>query len=349
MDQVPEGRERSLVLGLLARRRGDLATAERHYVAAITADSEWSTPYVDLANLYFVQGDLQRAAAGYRKAQSLDENNAFAAANLAQTYIRLLHFGEADQELFRASELGYEQILRSRSAWLRGNVPVADMFLDKEEIQHVAREEARTRSKQAAQLLQTWRGDGWAGVSPWQVIALLGVLAAALLSRWRLAQVAFECSSCARIVCSHCTPLQRDARTHVCPYCDLDQPGFDRPEAVDFDAVPTEATRPRRQRPPRLVNRMPRWVGTLVPGAAHLTCGSPLAALGTALLACGSALTAGAIVMAGAERGSPWFASADAQGLRLAILLFFLAHLMGLLRLRRSWRQLGQTLAMERR
>ena len=139
------------------------------------------------------------------------------------------------------------------------------------------------------------------------------------------------------------------ARSRVCPFCDLNTPDLDCPVAVDADAPEGQPSRIRRVQPPRLVDRMPRWVGTLVPGAAHLACGAPLAALGTALLACGGVLAASAIVMAGAERGTPWFTAANTQALRLAILLFFMAHLTGLLRLRRSWRRLGRTFFMERR
>ena len=86
---------------------------------------------------------------------------------------------------------------------------------------------------------------------------------------------------------------------------------------------------------------MPRWIGTLFPGAADLTCGAPMAALGTLLLAWAALLTAHAVVQAGGDRTSPWFVAANAQALRLAVVVFFLAYLQGLLRLRRSWRRLG--------
>jgi hypothetical protein len=63
----------------------------------------------------------------------------------------------------------------------------------------------------------------------------------------------------------------------------------------------------------------------------------------TALVACGAVLAAGALVSLAGARAQPWFAAANAQGLRAAVLVFFLAYLQGLLRLRRSWRRLGQS------
>ncbi len=340
--EIAPGRERDLVLGLLARRRGDLDTAERHYGAAIAADPNWSTPYVNLANVYFSEGDMQRAAAGYRKAQSLAADNAFAAANLAQTYIRMLHFGEADEELARAATLDFDAITHRRAAWLDAQLPVLDMLLGPAEILRLSGDEVRANPRQAGVLLQAWRGSAWSGLSPWKAAAVLLALATLLGSRWRLRAVAYECVSCARLVCTHCTRTPRDSTARVCPYCDLNLPRFERTEAMEPEEAPSR--RPRRRPPPRLVDRMPRWLGTLFPGAADLACGAPLAATGTALVAWGAVLAAGAMVGMAAERTQPWFAGANAQALRVAVLIFFLAHLQGLLRLRRSWRRLGQSI-----
>jgi tetratricopeptide (TPR) repeat protein len=246
--EIAPGRERDLVLGLLARRRGDLATAERHYAAAIAADPNWSTPYVNLANVYFIQGDMQRAAAGYRKAQSLDADNAFAAANLAQTYIRMLHFGEADQELARAAGLDFGAVTRRRAAWLDTQLPVLDMLLAPAEVLRLAGDEVRANPRQAQLLLQTWRGTAWSGLGPWQAAAVLLALSMLLWSRWRLRGLAYECANCTRLVCAHCTRESRTSAARVCPYCDLNAPRIERLEAIDPEAPPRP--RPRRRAPP---------------------------------------------------------------------------------------------------
>ena len=335
---VSHGRERELVLGLLARRRGDLAGAESHYSAALAADPNWAAPYVNLANVYFVRGDMHRAAAGYRKAQSLEPDNPFAHANLAQAYIRLLQFGEVDQELHRAAELDFDRITQQRAAWLHGQIPVLDVVLGPKELLRLAGDEGRAKPQRAEMLLEGWRGAGWDGLSPWKTATVLLGLTVLLLSRWRARSLAFECRTCRRVVCSHCAP-RREGRAPMCPYCETPTPRFERNEA--YEGVLTHRSRPRHQQAARLVDRMPRWIGTIFPGAADLTCGAPMAALWTLLLAWAALLTAHALVQAGGDRTSPWFVSANAQALRLAVVVFFLAYLQGLLRLRRSWRRLG--------
>jgi len=344
---VPHGREREFVLGLLARRRGDLDGAERYYSAAITADPNWGLPYVNLANVYFARGNMQRAAAGYRKAQTLTPESPYAHANLAQTYIRMLHFGEADQELHLATELDFAKIKEKRAAWLHAQVPVVDAVLGPQEILRLASDEARAKPRRAELLLQNWRGSGWDGLSPLKTAAVLLGLVGMLLSRWRLRAVVFECTSCARLVCTHCAPASRDDRARPCPYCDLNTARLDRPQVIADDAPMVE--RKRKRAAPRLADRMPRWIGTVFPGAADLACGAPTAALWTALVAWAALLAVGGLVDAASDRAAPWFTAANTQSLRLAVLVFFLAHLQGLLRLRRSWRRLGQSAIPEGR
>ena len=335
--EVPAGRERDLALGLQARRRGDLATARRYYVGALRADSTWATAYVNLANVFFIAGDYDQAAAGYRSAESLAPESPLPYGNLAQTYIRMLHFKESDTELRAAAENGYDAVSTRREAWTHDAVPVLDVHLSAAELLRYARREARAKPEYASQLLLPWRGEAWRKapiqVAPWLLVAFAGVL----LSRLRYASWAFECGRCVRVACTHCAQSIRDTRTRICRQCDAEA-AFERPaSASNWSRRAADARSAKRLslQPPRMGDLAPAWLAALFPGGADLVTGSAKRAAWTALWAWCAVLATVALAHASAERSTPWFVSLHPTALRISVALFWLMWLSGLLRLRR--------------
>lgn len=333
---VPAGPERDLALGLQARRRGDQAAARRHYLSALQADSTWATAYINLANVFYISGDYRRAAAGYRSAQSFAPSSPHAHGNLAQTYIRMLQFKEADDELRDAADHGYKAISKRREAWSHDATPVLDARMGPRELLRYAHREARARPEHASQLLIAWRGEAWRNaplqMTPWLLVVFAGVL----LSRLRYASWAFECGSCVRVACTHCALAARDTRSRICRHCDA-AAEFERPARGRAWSPRTTDARGKKHlslRPPRMADTAAAWLALLFPGGADLVAGAARRAAWTALLAWCSLLAAVALAHASAERGAPWFVSLHPAALRVALGVFWLLWLPGLLRLR---------------
>jgi tetratricopeptide (TPR) repeat protein len=336
VERVAPGRERELVLGLLARRRGDGVAARNYYLASLLADSTWGSAYVNLANVFFLSGAVERASTGYRTALEWAPNSAIAHANLAQACIRLLNFDESDVELARAADLGFDAYKWRHQAWLRDNVPVVDIGLRAGELVGYAVHEARANPDRALQVLASWRGPAWGHLSPFKLPWVLLVLAALLFSPLSARALAFECMSCARVVCTHCT-RSREAEARLCPYCSI----LTVPAERGTGPTPSRRERPRGRlhlQPPRVANRGPAWTVALFPGAADLAAGAPQVSVWTALLAWAALLVASTAVHTAAQRTTPWFAAVDTQALRTAAVVFWLAYVPGLLRL---WRNRG--------
>ena len=314
--------ERDLVLGLQAARARDWSTARRYYSAAVQANPTWSMAYVDLANVFYAAGDHQRAASGYRTALTYPPESAHTHANLAQTYISLLQFDLADDEMNAATALQFERSLKQRAAWQRHEAPVFDILLPAETLRFVARAEVKARPERAQALLQTWRGSGWEHlprrIAPWVMFATALVLALP----WRLTKLAHACERCGRMCCPHCFGTDSDP-SPLCARCIVSDP-----------------TRPKRARQlrRRTTDDTPAWaaswIASIFPGAADLLRGRPVVALPTVLLA--SVALLGLTDAAEALRTDPtrWLLHGGGAA-RLAAVVFVCAYLPGLLQLRR--------------
>jgi hypothetical protein len=322
---APRRPEIDLVLGLQARRRGDFAAAHAHYVACLRADSTCAAAYVDLSNLYFRAGELERAAAGYRAAQALAPERSLPYANLAQTYIRMLHYGESDRELRAAAAHGFEAVARRRALWRDPDVPVLDMTRSRAEILQDARLEAGAEPLRVRRLLQSWRSPGWREVrldaAPW---LLLGV-ALMLGTRLRLRGLVSACPGCHGVLCAHCAAgADGEPLCGACETARLRHPG----RTFGFEATAAPVRR-------RVGPSTGRWMAGLFPGAADLVRGAPLAALAGTALGWTALLGVAAAVDAARLRVAPWYAGVDAPILQFGLVLFGLAWLPGLVRLRR--------------
>ena len=322
-----------IVLGMQARRRGDVETARGHYIACLRADSTCAAAYVNLANLFFRAGQYERAAAGYRAAQALDPSEPLPYADLAQTYIRMTHYEESDQELRAAAEHGFGDVSRRRGAWRDESFPVLDMTIAAPRLLQMARREAAARPEHARELLQTWQSAAWRGVRPDLAPWLLLGAAVLLLSRWRWRALAMPCPECGALRCAVCAASEGAEET--CPAC---QPARPRPSSRGDDVPSAEEVEPARRRPAHPRAFEGRWLAGLFPGAADVLLGAPFAALVAALVGWSALLAGATAIEAARSHAVPWYVGVDAGLLRGAALVFACAYLPGLVALRRRER-----------
>jgi tetratricopeptide (TPR) repeat protein len=339
-ERHPPAAAAELVLGLAARRRGDLDAARAHTVACVGLDARNAAAYVNLANLLYRSGDYERAAAGYRAAQSADPAAPLPHANLAQTYIHMIHYGEADAEQRAAAARGMLAVQQRREFWRDEACPVLDQTLTKTEILALARSEAERDRAAASTALQAWRSRPWQsvrlGVAPW----LLLLVAIWLVVPTRFRSVTRACAGCGTMVCTHCTSSDGDAP--LCTACVLEQhravarPEPEAPEDGDGEAAAVTVTPlPRR----RMGLASGRWMAPLFPGGPDVARGDALAALCTTLCAWAALLLVASRFGAARLHADPWYAAADLATLRAACITFFVLWLVGLLRLRRQPRR----------
>ena len=314
------------LLGIQARHRGDVDLAERRYIACLRRDSTFVPAYVNLANLFFYAGRYDRAAAGYRAAAIFAPADPVPRYDLAQAYIRMTHYAEADGELAAAAERGMAAAGRRESIWHDDALPVLDATLSKQQILDLARAEWARQPRPA--LLWSWRSASWRDLHPGVTIGLLVATVLLLAFGVRLRGTTVTCDGCGILLCAHCASLE--PAEDLCTPCVLGRPRAG-PRAPTAEEVPVPP-------PPRRVSLVSgRWVGVLFPGAVDLAAGSPLratlaiAAAWVALLGCrGLLLAADARTRAG-------LASPDAPLLSVGVAAVLVLWLIGLLRLRRLW------------
>jgi tetratricopeptide (TPR) repeat protein len=320
--------EVEMVLGLQARRRRDFETAQARYVACLRADSSAAAAYIDLSNLFFRSGQYERAAAGYRVAQAMRPNDPLAYANLAQTYIRMMHYGEADRELRAAAEHGMATVSERRAMWRDERQPVLDATLSKSELLQLARREAQGSPAACSTALRTWKSAPWRSVRPDVAPWLLLLTAALLACAGGLRSVTLACPGCGTVLCAHC--VAQAPADELCNTCQLARP------RSGVRALPAEGPAPPPRR--RVSLATGRWVAGLFPGAADLVRGAPIAAAVSVLAAWSGLLVAAALLDAARLAGAPWYLALDFRALQLAGIVVGGLWLAGLYRLRQRER-----------
>jgi tetratricopeptide (TPR) repeat protein len=312
------------LLGLRARRQGDYAVAQSHYVACLRQDSTFVPAYVNLANLFFYSGQYDRAAVGYRTATLFAPADPTPRYDLAQAYIRTTHYAEADGELAAAAERGMAAAERRASIWHDDARPVLDATLSKQQILDQARAEAQASPRFARTLLLSWRGAYLGGLRGEVDIASLLVVAVLLLFGLRLGGLTIRCSGCGTMVCAHCAG--QETQEPLCSACMLPRPRTGPREFGGEGAPPP----PRR----RMSLATGRWVGVLFPGAGDVARECPVRATLAIAAAWIGLLASGSLVDAARSRTSLWIASIDAPLLAATVILVLVVWLLSLLRLR---------------
>ena len=102
----PEDPDTLFTLGLIEKRRGNSAQAEKWYQRAISQSPEFSEAYSNLGNVYLARKETNAALTSYQKAVDLDPMKAAYHYNLSRAYSEEAFLsGKKDQEFQRARQL----------------------------------------------------------------------------------------------------------------------------------------------------------------------------------------------------------------------------------------------------
>ena len=253
--------ERQTALGLLATRAGATDNAAAHFLRSISIRPGESIAYVNLGNVYYLNGQYDKALEGYRKAEQVDSTDAVAQYNLAQAYIKTLLMSESSRALGRASQFGVNAVVESMAKPARARMPIYPRAFSNRELWRIARVEGETRNPGLlASTLANVTGQS-ARVSSWIAAAAL-TLMLVLRGVAKRKNLAFQCSNCGELACSKCC---EDARGSViCQACS------DVVAGVSSDKVVEALLRQRRQSVVVRRRRSMRWVTLWLPGLRHI-------------------------------------------------------------------------------
>ena len=230
--------ERHDVLGLLYTRREDYETAAWHFLRAIEIAPRDASAYINLGNVYYMQGRNEKALEGYHKAAQIDETDAVGQYNLAQAYIRTLLMAESSKALKNAAAAGIDEVRSSYAAMAQSSLQVYPKTYSAAELWRFARIEGKARTTDfLSDMLQPLTRFP-ARVSAW-LLACAAVLAMIISRILRNRGLTFQCSNCGNLTCDGCCADNGD--TLLCPNCAAVI------EGVSSDKVTEALLRQRRQ------------------------------------------------------------------------------------------------------
>ncbi|MBI4537585.1 MAG: hypothetical protein HY712_06475 [candidate division NC10 bacterium] len=254
-------------LGLLQKRRGELAAAEANLAEAVKLRPGWSFAHTGLGNLHFLAGRLKEAEASYQRAASI--HPAFAsAANLGTVYTLQMQLDKSSEWMTRSARLDIQAAALLARAGSSGRPAVV---MD-EPVPGTVLAAGLYEGDEDDVVAEGFWGRPLRGV---RVRWLAGVALVFLVAFWtharlRGGRVATRCQECGTPFCVHC---QSDFRERA--YCSPCAPVFRDREGVPAMvklARQREADGWSRQEARRTV-----WLGTLIPGGGWWYRGGVLA------------------------------------------------------------------------
>jgi len=284
-------------VGTLARREGDLDTAERELARAdqVRPHSVWTL--VNLGNVYFAREDYARARESYEAAAKAAPQAPEPHFNLAQTYTKQLMFTEANREQAAATALAFDRVRdMSRISAPQLNRTVMEAMPPVEALWDLGRRTAPERGLTAAQsnrylrFLRTLTPP--APFAIFFLVALFLVFAGLgqILGR---ALATLQCSNCQRVVCRRCVfRMQQRAFCEGCYAAVKDL------KSVEFTRILLTGRGSRAARRRTLLETLTTF---LLPGAGQMLRGASLSGFFAILIMVSAALLVvanGAIVSA---------------------------------------------------
>ncbi len=253
--------ERQTALGIVTMRAGETDAAAAHFLRAISIRPGAPIAYINLGNVYYLNGQHDKALEGYRKAEQADTSDAVAQFNLAQAYIKTLLMSESSRALARASQNGVEEILESFAVPARRLMEVYPRTYSSRELWRVASIEGQRRNPAVlASAVSSVTGQS-PRVSFW--IAVTTLLLALIIQRSRKTiRFAFQCSNCGELTCDGCCNEDRGAV--ICQACSKVVGG------VTSDRVIEALLRQRRQSVVVRRRHSIRWTTLWIPGLRHI-------------------------------------------------------------------------------
>ena len=271
--------EKQNALGLLAMRAGEEEQAVGHFLAAIEKQPDESIAYVNLGNVYFLNGRYDKALEGYRKAEQVNAADAVGQYNLAQAYIETLLMGESSQALKRAAQAGFDPIRDSFAERARATWTIYPRIYGAHEFWRMAAVEGRHENTKVF-------SSAWAsatGLSPRVgFIVMVGAIVLCLVGERVIKKhlLAFQCSNCGELTCNGC--CNTDHNAILCQACGKVVGG------VSSDKVLEALLRQRRQSVIVKRRKSIKWVTVWLPGVRHLFYGRIVSGVVVATLFAGS-------------------------------------------------------------
>lgn len=279
-----------LYLGILHRRRGDLARAlEAQTLAARLAPAE-GAPYNNLGNVLLFQGKIDEAERAYRKAQEILPRSARVRLNISRMHIERLQLDQATAEYDEAVRLDPD-LMRNLS---RGGSWRTDRFLPDERLP-IERLRALAASLAEEPLAAALAAPFFALVPLDQVPIVAGgcLVLFWVVARWRGRRgVARRCVRCGESFCDRCRgPVKEGEHCSQCAAVFVVKRGI---------AGDTRRERLRlSQESQRRLVWATRLAAGLVPGAGHLFAGRTVV---------GAILVIGSLWIAAQAFLLPWLA-----------------------------------------
>ncbi len=253
--------DRYTALGLLAMRAHDSETAAANFLRAISFNKNSSIAYVNLGNVYYQNGQYNKALEGYRKAEEVDSTDAIGQYNLAQAYIKTLLMGESSRALSRASKMGLERERDAFAEPARARMAVYQKTFTSTQLWAIAAVEGKYQNPAlVTNMLKTTTGHA----TPVSVgIMLAAMIIAVVLSQMvKSRKLAFQCANCGDLTCEGC--CSDELGSVICHSC------AEAVAGVSSDRVLEALLRQRRQSVIVRRRKSIRWATVWLPGLRHV-------------------------------------------------------------------------------
>lgn len=208
--------ERDYALGTLMYRRCRINEAKQYFLDSVSERKDFAPAFINLGNVYFEQGDYDKAIAGYQNAIALDSMNVIAYYNIGQAYIKKMLFSESSAALEKANNLGLDNFREIYSTTKIRDLTIYEGGLRKSDLWSIALREAEMVK---VSLLDMAMRPLLLVPLKWLWLVLVTTVVSSILigknvpKEWWI----FRCDNCGRATCHKCS--EREEGISLCPDC----------------------------------------------------------------------------------------------------------------------------------
>ena len=271
--------QKDFALGTMMYRFGLYDEARNHLLESVSVRPGCSSAFLNLGNVYFMQGDYDKALAGYQSAIELDSTSAVANYNIGQTYIKKMLFAQSGDWLKSATTLGIDAFRSAHPALGLRNPPVYEEGFGTGELWSIAIAEGKARPGiLMSEVLRPYLLFPF----EWLWALFAASLGAAMIIAWRLPSAwhVERCDNCGGAACAECQDTQTGIR--LCRDCAAVIRGLKSVKVMEA------LLRTRRQRIAASRQRSRSRKMLLFPGASHTYRGKILSGMALSLLGAGA-------------------------------------------------------------
>jgi len=271
--------QKDFALGTMMYRFGIYDEAQKHLLASVSARPDYAAAFLNLGDVYFMQGDYDKALAGYQSAIQLDSTSAIANYNIGQTYIKKMLFAQSGDWLEHATVLGIDAFRSAHPAIELRNPPVYEAGFTTSELWSIAIAEGASRpGVLMSEMLRPYLLFPFA----WLWVLFTATLAAAMILARKLpgAWLVGQCDNCGKPTCAACADTRTGIR--LCRDC------ADVIRGLSSVKVMEALLRNRRLKVASLKQKQRVWQTRLFPGVSHTHQGRIFSGVSLSLLAAGA-------------------------------------------------------------